>query len=105
LATKCLKASASHSIDFELTSVWVSCRSAHASDATTDNEETFTARDRAIFVHRDSKGKEQFDRVMAAVRASPDLPAFGKDGHGEDRFTSRDMKPKSCASRMATSQH
>ena len=54
------------------------------------------------FVHRHSEGKDQFDRVMAAVRASPELTALGKDGHGEDRFTSRDMKPKSCPSRMAT---
>ena len=28
---------------------------------------------------------------MSAVRGSPDLIALGKDGRGEDRFTSRDM--------------
>ncbi len=28
---------------------------------------------------------------MAAVRGSPELAALGKDGRGEDRFTSRDM--------------
>ncbi|RSV13540.1 hypothetical protein CA236_17580 [Sphingomonas sp. ABOLG] len=44
-----------------------------------------------MFVHRHSDGKEQFDRVMAAVRASPELVALGKDGRDQDRFTSRDM--------------
>ena len=96
------KPSASPSIASELAPVWVSCRFAQALDAITDNQKTFTARDRAMFVHRHSGGKEQFDRVMAAVRASPELTALGKDGHGEDRFTSHDMKPKSCPSRMAT---
>src|SRR3546814_17867010 len=28
---------------------------------------------------------------MSAVRTSPELVALGKDGRGEDRFTSRDM--------------
>src|SRR3546814_11712054 len=28
---------------------------------------------------------------MGAVRASPELVALGKDGRGEDRFTSREM--------------
>src|SRR3546814_14754207 len=32
-----------------------------------------------------------FDQVMSAVRTSPELVALGKDGRGEDRFTSRDM--------------
>jgi len=62
-----------------------------ALDAITHNQATFTARDLAMFVHRHSEGKEQFDHVMAAVRGSPDLIALGKDGRGEDRFTSRDM--------------
>ena len=45
----------------------------------------------AMFVHSHTNGTEQFDRVMSAVRASPDLIALGKDGRGEDRFTSREM--------------
>jgi hypothetical protein len=44
-----------------------------------------------MFVHRHSDGKEQFDRVMAAVRAAPELVELGKDGSGETRFTSRAM--------------
>jgi hypothetical protein len=44
-----------------------------------------------MFVHRHSDGKEQFDLAMSAVRGSPDLIALGKDGRGEDRFTSREM--------------
>ena len=40
-------------------------------------------------VHSD--GKEQFDQVMTAVRASPELVALGKDGRDQERFTSRDM--------------
>ena len=62
-----------------------------ALDAITRTQATFTTRDLATFVHRHSDGKEQFDQVMAAVRASPELVTLGKDGRGEDRFTSRDM--------------
>src|SRR3546814_2739256 len=45
----------------------------------------------ALFVHRHTDGKEQYDRAMSAVRGSPDLIELGKDGRGDDRFTSRDM--------------
>ncbi|WP_066762347.1 Ti-type conjugative transfer relaxase TraA [Sphingobium sp. CCH11-B1] len=62
-----------------------------ALDAITHQQATFTKRDVAMFVHRHTDGKEQYDRAMSAVRASPDLVALGKDGRGEDRFTSRDM--------------
>jgi len=62
-----------------------------ALDAITHNQATFTTRDLAMFAHRHSEGKDQFDRVMAAVRASPELVALGKDGRGQDRFTSREM--------------
>ncbi|KFD26332.1 Ti-type conjugative transfer relaxase TraA [Sphingobium yanoikuyae] len=62
-----------------------------ALNAITHHQATFTGRDLAIFVHRHSDGKEQYDRAMSAVRASPDLIALGKDGRGEDRFTSRDV--------------
>ena len=62
-----------------------------ALDAITHTQATFTTRDLARFVHRHSDGKEQFDQVMGAVRASPELVALGTDGRGEERFTSRDM--------------
>ncbi|MGE3689903.1 MAG: Ti-type conjugative transfer relaxase TraA [Novosphingobium sp.] len=62
-----------------------------ALDAITHQRATFTRRDMAMFVHRNTEGKEQYDRAMSAVRASPDLIELGKDGRGEDRFTSRDM--------------
>jgi ATP-dependent exoDNAse (exonuclease V) alpha subunit len=62
-----------------------------ALDAITHQQATFTSRDLAMFVHRHSDGKEQFDLALSAVRASPDLIALGKDGRGNDRFTSRQM--------------
>ncbi|GAA0318321.1 Ti-type conjugative transfer relaxase TraA [Sphingomonas oligophenolica] len=62
-----------------------------ALDAITHQQSTFTNRDLAMFVHRHSDGKEQFDRVMAAVKAAPGLVALGRDGRGEQRFTSRAM--------------
>jgi Ti-type conjugative transfer relaxase TraA len=62
-----------------------------AFDAITHNQATFTNRDLAMFVHRHSAGTIQFDAVMGAVKASPDLIALGKDGRGEERFTSRAM--------------
>ncbi len=62
-----------------------------AIDAITTQQATFTRRDLAAFVHRHSDGKDQFDRVMGAVRGAPELVALGKDGHGQQRFTSRDM--------------
>jgi Ti-type conjugative transfer relaxase TraA len=62
-----------------------------ALDAITRQQATFTTRDLAMFVHRHSDDKEQFDRAMAAVRSSPEIVALGKDGRGQDRFTSREM--------------
>jgi Ti-type conjugative transfer relaxase TraA len=62
-----------------------------ALNAITHHQATFTTRDLAMFVHRHSDGKDQYDSVMSAVHASPDLIALGKDGRGDDRFTSRDM--------------
>ena len=62
-----------------------------ALDAITHSQATFTKRDLAMFVHRHSDGKDQFDEAMRAVQASPDLIALGRDGKGEDRFTSRTM--------------
>ncbi len=57
----------------------------------TREQATFTDRDLARFVHRHSDGKDQFDRVISAVRASPELVPLGVDGRGEARFTSRPM--------------
>ncbi len=62
-----------------------------ALDAITRQQATFTTRDLAMFVHRHSDGKEQFDHAMSAVRSSPELVALGADGKGEQRFTSREM--------------
>ena len=62
-----------------------------ALDAITRQQATFTRRDLAQFAFRHSDGKDQFDQVMSAVRTSPELVALGKDGRGEDRFTSRNM--------------
>ncbi len=62
-----------------------------ALDALTHQQSTFTTRDLPMFVHRQSSDKEQFDDVMAAVRCSPQLVAIGRDGRGEERFTSRGM--------------
>ena len=62
-----------------------------ALDAVTHQQATFTRRDLAAFIHRHSDGKEQFDAAYNAARASPDLISLGKDGRGQDRFTSRAM--------------
>ena len=62
-----------------------------ALDAITHQQATFTRRDMAVFIHRHSDGKDQFDAALRAVRGSPDLIALGKDGRGDDRFTSREM--------------
>ncbi|BAV66690.1 Ti-type conjugative transfer relaxase TraA [Sphingobium cloacae] len=62
-----------------------------ALDAITRSQATFTRRDLAQFAFRHSDGKDQFDQVMSAVRTSRELVALGKDGRGEDRFTSREM--------------
>ncbi|WP_242140971.1 Ti-type conjugative transfer relaxase TraA [Sphingomonas sp. TREG-RG-20F-R18-01] len=62
-----------------------------ALDAITRTQATFTNRDLATFAFRHSDGKDQFDQVMGAVRASPELVALGRDGRDQERFTSRDM--------------
>jgi len=60
-------------------------------DAITQQQSTFTRRDLAKFAHRHSDGIEQFKEAMGAMRNAPDLVELGKDGSGEDRFTTRDM--------------
>jgi Ti-type conjugative transfer relaxase TraA len=62
-----------------------------ALDAVTHQQSTFTRRDMAMFAHRHSDGIDQFNEVMGAMRNAPDLVELGKDGRGEDRFTTRDM--------------
>ncbi len=62
-----------------------------ALDAITQQQSTFTRRDMAMFAHRHSDGMEQFNEVMGALRRSPDLVELGKDGRGENRFTTREM--------------
>src|SRR5579863_5609613 len=60
-------------------------------DAITHQQSTFTRRDMAKFAHRQSDGLDQFNEVMGAMRNAPDLVELGKDGRGEDRFTTRAM--------------
>jgi len=62
-----------------------------ALDAITQQQSTFTRRDMAKFAHRHSDGIDQFTAVMGAVRNAPDLVELGKDGLGQDRFTTRTM--------------
>lgn len=62
-----------------------------ALDAITKQQSTFTRRDIAMFMHRHSDGKEQFDLALSAVQSSPNLVTLGHDGRGSERFTSRDM--------------
>ncbi|UCI22385.1 Ti-type conjugative transfer relaxase TraA [Mesorhizobium sp. B2-1-8] len=62
-----------------------------ALDAITHQQSTFTRKDIAKFAHRHSDGMEQFNAVVAAIGNAPDLVELGKDGRGEDRFTTRQM--------------
>lgn len=62
-----------------------------ALEAITHQQSTFTRRDMARFAHRHSDGVEQFNEVMGAMGRAPDLVELGKDGRGEDRFTTRQM--------------
>ncbi|RWE79662.1 Ti-type conjugative transfer relaxase TraA [Mesorhizobium sp.] len=62
-----------------------------ALDAITHQQSTFTRKDIAKFAHRHSDGMEQFDAVTGAISRAPDLVELGKDGRGEDRFTTRQM--------------
>jgi len=62
-----------------------------ALDVITHQQSTFTRRDMAMFAHRHSDGLDQFHAVMGAMRDASDLVELGKDGRGEDRFTTRKM--------------
>jgi Ti-type conjugative transfer relaxase TraA len=60
-------------------------------EALTRTQATFTRRDLAMIAHRHSDGKEQFDAVLAAMRASDNILALGRDGRGQERFTTTSM--------------
>ncbi|MGY2987211.1 Ti-type conjugative transfer relaxase TraA [Bradyrhizobium sp. USDA 4508] len=62
-----------------------------AFDAITHQQSTFTRRDMAMFAHRHSDGLDQFNAVIDAMGRAPDLVELGRDGQGEDRFTTRAM--------------
>jgi Ti-type conjugative transfer relaxase TraA len=62
-----------------------------ALDAITHQQSSFTQRDMAKFAHRHSDGLDQFNAVMGAMCGAPDLVELGRDGRGEDRFTTREM--------------
>ncbi|PBB18857.1 Ti-type conjugative transfer relaxase TraA [Mesorhizobium sp. WSM4313] len=62
-----------------------------ALDAITHQQSTFTRKDIAKFAHRHSDGIDQFNAVIGAMRGAPELVELGKDGRGEDRFTTRRM--------------
>ncbi|MBS1092569.1 Ti-type conjugative transfer relaxase TraA [Gluconobacter sp. Dm-74] len=57
----------------------------------TRQQSTFTRQDLARFVDRHTADPEQFVQVMAKVEACPELLALGKDGRGQERFSTRDM--------------
>jgi len=57
----------------------------------TQQHSTFTKQDLARMVNRHTDGAEQFAAVMAKVAASPELKWLGQDGHGRDRFSTREM--------------
>ncbi len=62
-----------------------------ALDAVTHQQSTFTKRDMARFVDRHTADGEQFGAVLAKVEASEEIVPLGLDGHGQARFTTREM--------------
>ncbi|PYD46572.1 Ti-type conjugative transfer relaxase TraA, partial [Novacetimonas pomaceti] len=62
-----------------------------ALEALTRQQSTFTRQDLARFVDRQTADAEQFSAVMVRVEACPELVALGKDGHGRERFSTREM--------------
>ncbi|MFB9871094.1 Ti-type conjugative transfer relaxase TraA [Acetobacter farinalis] len=62
-----------------------------ALEALTKQQSTFTRQDLARFVDRQTADAEQFSAVMVRVEACPELVALGKDGHGRERFSTREM--------------
>ncbi|WP_265001320.1 MobA/MobL family protein, partial [Komagataeibacter sucrofermentans] len=62
-----------------------------ALEALTRQQSTFTRQDLARFVDRHTADAAQFSAVMVQVEACPDLVVIGKDGHGRERFSTREM--------------
>jgi Ti-type conjugative transfer relaxase TraA len=60
-------------------------------DVLTRTQATFTMRDLAMFAHRHSDDKGQFDAVLAAMRHHDSVLALGRDGRGAERFTTTSM--------------
>ncbi len=60
-------------------------------DALTRTQATFTMRDLAMFAHRHSDDKDQFDAVLTAMRCHDSVLALGRDGRGAERFTTTYM--------------
>lgn len=56
-------------------------------DALTRTQATFTMGDLAMFAHRHSDDKDQFDAVLAAMRNHDSVRTLGRDGRGAERFT------------------
>lgn len=79
-------------------------------DALTRTQATFTMRDLAMFAHRHSDDKDQFDAVLAAMRHHASVLALGRDGRGAERFTTTSMLSAEealvrNAAALATSAH
>ena len=59
--------------------------------AITHQQSTFTEQDLARFVNRHTVDATQFQSVLAAVKASPELAMLGVDEVGKQRFTTQTM--------------
>lgn len=59
--------------------------------ALTRQHATFTAEDLERFAHYHSDSKRQFDQVLAALFAAPELIVLGRGAQGVVRYTSLDM--------------
>ena len=57
----------------------------------TEHQATFTRRDLARFVNRHTRDAAQFAVVLARIEGASDLVRLGRDGRGEERFSSREM--------------
>jgi Ti-type conjugative transfer relaxase TraA len=62
-----------------------------ALNALTQQHSTFTHHDIARYASRHSVEVEQFNQVMAVIRAHPELAPLGKDEHGWERWTTQAM--------------
>lgn len=62
-----------------------------ALNALTQQHSTFTHHDIARFASRNSVEVEQFNQVMAVVKAHPELVSLGQDDLGRERWTTQSM--------------